>query len=138
MVSDWSGSLLAWDAEFAALKERIGSVLETLSDDDGVLVVDETGFLKKGEHAVDVARRYSGTAGRIENCRVGVFVAFASRFCQALTDRRPSVPDARTRRTPGPRTRPAGRLRHMLEVREQSYGLAVRSNHLFRVVADGA
>jgi SRSO17 transposase len=50
-------------------------VIEALGDRDGVLVVDETGFLKKGEHSVGVARQYSGTAGRIENCQIGVFLA---------------------------------------------------------------
>ena len=47
--------------------------------EDGVLVVDETGFLKKGTHSVGVARQYSGTAGRVENCQVGVFLGYASR-----------------------------------------------------------
>jgi SRSO17 transposase len=59
-----------------------------------VLVVDETGFLKKGEHSVGVARQYSGTAGRIENCQVGVFLAYASRYGQALIDRRLFLPEA--------------------------------------------
>ena len=63
-------------------------MIEVLGDRDGVLVVDETGFLKKGEHSVGVARQYSGTAGRIENCQVGVFLAYASRYGQALIDRR--------------------------------------------------
>jgi SRSO17 transposase len=62
--------------------------LEALGDPDGVLVVDETGFLKKGEHSVGVARQYSGAAGRIENSQVGVFVAYASRFGQTLIDRK--------------------------------------------------
>jgi SRSO17 transposase len=155
MVADWSGTLLAWEAELSALKERIGRVfsrselretassfidgllsgtqrktgwllaeqaglerpyrmqsllgrsswsadelrdtvrayaIETLGDPDGVLVVDETGFLKKGEHSVGVARQYSGTAGRIENCQVGVFLAYASRFGQTLIDRRLYLP----------------------------------------------
>jgi len=61
-------------------------------DADGVLVVDETGFLKKGEHSVGVARQYSGTAGRIENCQVGVFLAYASRYGQTLIDRRLYLP----------------------------------------------
>src|SRR6185312_16938282 len=65
-----------------------------LGDGDGVLVVDETGFLKKGEHSVGVARQYSGTAGRIENCQIGVFLAYASRYGQALIDRRLYLPDA--------------------------------------------
>jgi hypothetical protein len=59
-----------------------------------VLVVDETGCLKKGTHSVGVARQYSGTAGRVENCQVGVFVAYASRWGQALIDRRLSLPEA--------------------------------------------
>src|SRR5215469_4216352 len=48
-----------------------------LGDASGVLVVDETGFLKKGTHSVGVGRQYSGTAGRIENCQVGVFLGYA-------------------------------------------------------------
>ena len=67
-------------------------VTEALGDADGVLVVDETGFVKKGRHSVGVARQYSGTAGRIENCQIGVFVAYASRFGQALIDRRLYLP----------------------------------------------
>jgi hypothetical protein len=62
-------------------------VVEALGDPDGVLVVDETGFLKKGERSVGVARQYSGTAGRIENCQIGVFLSYASRFGHALIDR---------------------------------------------------
>jgi SRSO17 transposase len=82
-----------WDAE--ALRDAVrGYVVEALGDSDGVLVVDETGFLKKGEHSVGVARQYSGTAGRIENCQVGVFMAYASRFGQALIDRRLYLPEA--------------------------------------------
>src|SRR5919199_6768277 len=63
-----------WDAD--ALRDRIrADVIDALGDRDGVLVIDETGFLKKGEHSVGVARQYSGTAGRIENCQIGVFLA---------------------------------------------------------------
>jgi SRSO17 transposase len=69
-------------------------VVEALADPSGVLVVDETGFLKKGRHSVGVGRQYSGTAGRIENCQVGVFAAYASRFGQALIDRRLYLPEA--------------------------------------------
>ena len=68
--------------------------LEALGDPDGVLVVDETGFLKKGEHSVGVARQYSGAAGRIENSQVGVFIAYASRFGQTLIDRRLYLPES--------------------------------------------
>jgi SRSO17 transposase len=50
-------------------------VVEQLGDPGGVLVVDETGFLKKGGKSAGVQRQYSGTAGRIENCQVGVFLA---------------------------------------------------------------
>ena len=58
-----------WDAD--ALRDRVRTyVIEALGDRDGVLVVDETGFIKKGEHSVGVARQYSGTAGRIENSDV--------------------------------------------------------------------
>jgi len=67
---------------------------EALGDPSGVLVVDDTGFLKKGRHSVGVARQYSGTAGRIENCQVGVFATYASRFGQTLVDRRLYLPEA--------------------------------------------
>lgn len=68
--------------------------VEALGDADGVLIVDETGFVKKGASSVGVARQYSGTAGRIENSQIGVFLAYASRFGQALIDRRLYLPDA--------------------------------------------
>ena len=168
-VSEWTGSLLSWEHELAALKDRIspvfrrrelketagafldgllsgidrktgwllaeqagmerpyrmqsllgrsrwsadalrdevcGYVVEALGDTDGVLVVDETGFLKKGKHSVGLARQYSGTAGRIENCQVGVFLAYASRFGQALIDRRVYLPEAWAK--DGDRRREAG------------------------------
>ena len=77
----------SWSAD--ALRERVQDyVMGGIGDADGVLVVDETGFLKKGTHSVGVARQYSGTAGRIENCQVGVFVSYASRYGHALIDRR--------------------------------------------------
>lgn len=60
--------------------------------DNGVLVIDETGFVKKGDRSVGVSRQYSGTAGRIENCQIGVFVAYASRHGQTLIDRRLYLP----------------------------------------------
>ena len=61
---------------------------------DAVLVIDDTPLMKKGEHSVGVARQYSGTAGRIENCQIGVFLAYASRYGQALIDRRLYLPEA--------------------------------------------
>jgi SRSO17 transposase len=83
----------SWNAE--ALRDKVREeVISNLGDRDGVLVVDETGFLKKGTHSVGVARQYSGTAGRIENCQVGVFLAYASRLGQALIDRRLYLPEA--------------------------------------------
>ena len=159
-VASWSGSLLAWEEELAALKARVGGVLgrrelretgaafldgllsgvarktgwlmaeqcgaerpyrmqsllgrshwdadksrdkvlsyvvESLGDTDGVLIVDETGFIKKGEHSAGVARQYSGTAGRIGNFQIGVFLAYASRYGQALVDRRLYLPESWTK-----------------------------------------
>jgi SRSO17 transposase len=57
-----------------------------------VLIVDETGFLKKGTKSVGVQRQYSGTAGRIENRQIGVFVAYASRHGRAFVDRELYLP----------------------------------------------
>src|ERR1700751_643708 len=83
----------SWKAD--GLRDRVGAeAIASLGDSSGVLVVDETAFLKKGEHSVGVARQYSGTAGRIENCQVGVFLGYASRFGQALIDRRLYLPQA--------------------------------------------
>jgi SRSO17 transposase len=83
----------SWSAD--ALRDAVRDyALEALGDPDGVLVVEETGFVKKGEHSVGVARQYSGTAGRIENAQVGVFLAYASRFGQALIDRRLYLPES--------------------------------------------
>lgn len=158
-VAEWSGSLLGWEQELTALKQRLGYVfgrrevrdtaaafidgllssaerktgwlmaeqagfdrpwrmqallgrskwdadalrdevrnytLETLGDAGGVLVVDETGFVKKGVYSVGVARQYSGTAGRIENSQIGVFLGYASRYGQALIDRRLYLPESWT------------------------------------------
>lgn len=81
----------AWSAD--ALRELVQNyVMTALGDRDSVLVVDETGFLKKGTHSVGVARQYSGTAGRIENCQVGVFLGYASRYGHTLIDRRLYLP----------------------------------------------
>jgi len=81
----------SWSAD--ALRKLVQDyVVAALGDEDGVLVVDETGFLKKGAYSVGVARQYSGTAGRIENCQVGVFLGYASRYGHALMDRRLYLP----------------------------------------------
>jgi SRSO17 transposase len=80
-----------WDAD--ELRDDVRAyVVEQLGDPDGVLVVDETGFLKKGHKSAGVQRQYSGTAGRIENCQVGVFVAYASGRGRALVDRELYLP----------------------------------------------
>ncbi|WP_345960683.1 IS701 family transposase, partial [Tistrella mobilis] len=80
-----------WSAD--SLRERVYSyVMAALGDRDGVLVVDETGFVKKGTQSVGVARQYSGTAGRIENSQIGVFLSYASRYGHALIDRRLYLP----------------------------------------------
>jgi SRSO17 transposase len=67
-------------------------VTDYLADPDAIGVIDETGFLKKGTHSAGVARQYSGTAGRIENCQMGVFLAYASRHGQTLLDRELYLP----------------------------------------------
>lgn len=67
-------------------------VIEHLADKPGVLIVDETGFLKKGEKSAGVQRQYSGTAGRIENCQVGVFLAYASSKGRTFLDRELYLP----------------------------------------------
>src|SRR3982751_3740871 len=61
--------------------------LETLADPDAVLVIDETGFLKQGKASCGVGRQYTGSAGKITNCQIGVFAAYASRHGHAFIDR---------------------------------------------------
>ena len=75
-----------WDAECVRDDLR-AYVVEHLGDAEAVLVIDETGFLKKGTKSVGVKRQYSGTAGRIENCQIGVFLCYASRHGAAFIDR---------------------------------------------------
>src|SRR5262245_26875558 len=75
-----------WDAD-AVRDELLGYVAEHLGHPDGVLIVDETGFLKKGAKSAGVSRQYSGTAGRIENCQVGVSLGYATPRGRALLDR---------------------------------------------------
>src|SRR5438105_9378751 len=67
-------------------------VVEQLSDERGVLVIDETGFLKKGTKSAGVQRQYSGTAGRIDNCQIGVFLAYATRHGRTFLDRELYLP----------------------------------------------
>jgi SRSO17 transposase len=81
-----------WDEEAARDLCRDYAV-ERLGAAGAVLVVDETGFLKKGRHSAGVARQYSGTAGKVENSQVGVFLAYGSRKGHALIDRRLYLPE---------------------------------------------
>jgi SRSO17 transposase len=81
-----------WDAD--AVRDELRSyVVESLADDESVLIVDETGFIKKGEKSVGVKRQYTGTAGKTENCQVGVLLAYASRRGQAFIDRELYLPE---------------------------------------------
>ena len=83
-----------WDADLVRDDLR-GYVSEHLGgeEEDAVLVVDETGFIKKGQKSVGVKRQYTGTAGKTENCQVGVFLAYASRRGQAFVDRELYLPE---------------------------------------------
>jgi SRSO17 transposase len=69
-------------------------VVKYLGDEDAVVVVDETGFLKKGTKSAGVQRRYSGTAGRVENCQIGVFLAYATREGRTFLDRELYLPQS--------------------------------------------
>ena len=94
-----------WDAD-AVRDDLTAYVAEHLGDPGGVLVVDETGFLKKGAKSCGVARQYSGTAGRVENCQVGVFLGYAAAKGRALLDRALYLPKEWT--DDRPRCRAAG------------------------------
>jgi SRSO17 transposase len=84
-----------WDAD--GLRNIVRDyALETLADDDAVLVIDETGFLKQGKATCGVARQYTGSAGKITNCQIGVFAAYASRHGHAFIDRALYLPKAWT------------------------------------------
>jgi SRSO17 transposase len=84
-----------WDPE--ALRDRLRAyVTAYLHAPDAVGVIDATGFLKKGTHSAGGARQYSGTAGRIENSQIGVFLAYASRYGHTLVDRELYLPAAWT------------------------------------------
>jgi SRSO17 transposase len=75
-----------WDAD--ALRDIVRDyALETLADSDAVLVIDETGFLKQGKASCGVARQYTGSAGKITNCQIGVFATYVSHHGHAFIDR---------------------------------------------------
>src|SRR5919107_1138210 len=81
-----------WDAD-AVRDDLRAYVVEHLGDPEAVVVIDETGFLKKGTKSVGVKRQYSGTAGRIENCQIGVFLAYASPWGRTFLDRELYLPE---------------------------------------------
>jgi len=84
-----------WDGD--ALRDVVRDYgLETLADDQAVLVIDETGFLKQGKKSCGVARQYTGSAGKITNCQIGVFATYASRHGHAFIDRALYLPKAWT------------------------------------------
>jgi SRSO17 transposase len=83
---------MRWDAD-AVRDDLRAYVVERLGDPEAVLVLDETGFVKKGAKSVGVQRQYSGTAGRVENCQVGVFLGYASGKGHALIDRALYLPE---------------------------------------------
>ena len=85
-------SRVRWDAD-AVRDDLLAYVGAHLGDPGGVLVLDETGFVKKGDKSAGVQRQYSGTAGRIENCQIGVFLGYASRYGRALIDRALYLPE---------------------------------------------
>lgn len=82
-----------WEADLVR-DDLQAYVCEELGDPEAVLVVDETGFLKKGDHSAGVQRQYSGTAGGIENCQVGVFLAYAAEKGYTLIDRELYLPQS--------------------------------------------
>src|SRR3954466_8971348 len=82
-----------WDSD--ALRDIVREyVVETLAEPTAVLVVDETGFLKQGKASCGVARQYTGSAGKITNCQIGVFAAYVSGKGPAFIDRALSLPQA--------------------------------------------
>lgn len=84
-----------WDPD-EVLDDVRDYVVEHLGDPEAVLIVDDTGFLKKGTRSAGVQRQYSGTAGRTENCQVGVFLAYAAERGRTLIDRRLYLPTSWT------------------------------------------
>jgi SRSO17 transposase len=85
-----------WDAD--AARDRLQQfVIETVGDAEGIGVVDETGFLKKGTHSVGVARQYTGTAGKRENSQVATVLSYATKDAHVFLDRELYLPEAWTR-----------------------------------------
>ena len=80
-----------WDAD-AVRDELQHYVVEQFGDADGIGVLDETGFLKKGTKSVGVKRQYSGTAGKVENCQIGVLLSYVSPHGHTFLDRQLYLP----------------------------------------------
>src|SRR6516225_2917140 len=119
-----------WDAD--ALRDIVGEyALETLSDEDAVLVIDETGFLKQGKASCGVARQYTGSAGKITNCQIGVFATYVSRHGHALIARAlaASVP---FKWVAGDTVYGVGDLEQQLRRAGKGYVLGVSSAHVFQ------
>ncbi len=81
-----------WSAD-AARDRLLRYTIEVFGEEDGIGVVDETGFIKKGTHSVGVKRQYSGTAGKVENCQIGTFLSYATAKGHVLLDRRLYLPE---------------------------------------------
>jgi SRSO17 transposase len=90
--------LLRWaDWDIDGVRDDVREyAVERLGDPGGVLILDDTGFLKKGVRSAGVQRQYSGTAGRVENCQIGTFLAYASPRGHALIDRELYLPESWT------------------------------------------
>ena len=84
-----------WSADAASDRHR-EVVIEAFGDAEGIGVVDETGFLKKGTESAGVGRQYTGTAGKVENCQIGVFVSYVSPKGHVLLERELYLPKAWT------------------------------------------
>ena len=101
-----------WDAD--ALRDMVRDyALETLASPDAVLVLDETGFLKQGQSSCGVGRQYTGSAGKIANCQIGVFAAYVSHKGCAFIDRQLYLPKDWTNEARAP-DRGSGARRHPL------------------------
>jgi len=81
-----------WSAD-AARDRLLEFTIEVFGEEDAIGVVDETGFIKRGQHSVGVKRQYSGTAGKIENCQIGTFLSYATTKGHVFLDRRLYLPE---------------------------------------------
>jgi len=81
-----------WSAD-AARDRLLQYTIEVFGEEDGIGVVDETGFIKRGKHSVGVKRQYSGTAGKIENCQISTFLSYATSKGHVFLDRRLYLPE---------------------------------------------